>query len=159
MKNNSNLMFMNFEIKIKKNNKGYTLIELMIALGLIGIVLALSSSYFLSANSQFLNRMKGSDNYKQQVLLQIEMDKALRREIQDCNFGNLKFTDDSPNFLSNLKGKYPQIKELKFYCYELNLDKEKLQTWKLLPQPELVEYNVSWNYNGKDIQLVGSVLK
>lgn len=141
--------------------KGLTLVELLAALVISALVVALASRLFLSGHNQFLARVFETDRLSAMVRLKGALHHALQGGIGGCESGRLQLKDGDvkTDLATFLKERFPGADSLEFRCYETGSDGADLVEWKQRFQPQLVEYRILIRTRKAEDWLVGSVLK
>lgn len=145
---------------------GVTLVELMAAIMLSALAVALASRLLLSGQNQFLARVFETDRLSALVRLKGALHQALAGEIVRCEGGRLTLGEGAPSgaaaredMAAWVKRRFPGADSVVFRCYELAAGGDGLVEWKTRFQPQLVEYGVTLRNRGKADRLEGSVLR
>lgn len=141
--------------------KGMTLVELLAALVISALVVALASRLFLAGHNQFLARVFETDRLSAMVRLKGALHHTLQGEIGGCESGRLLLMDGDvkKDLAAFLKERFPETDSLQFKCYETGSDGGDLVEWKQRFQPQLVEYRILLKTRKAQDWLEGSVLK
>lgn len=161
--------------------RGMTLVELLAALVLSALVVALASRLFMAGHSQFLARAFETDRLSGLIRLKSTLRQALQGEIARCEGGRLQLAvvkraaaeDGEPSghgagkgagsegvdLATFLKARFPGADSLEFRCYETGPEGGDLVEWKQRFQPQLVEYRILMRTRKAADRLEGSVLR
>lgn len=141
--------------------EGVTLIELLAALAVSGLVVAMASRIFLSGHAEFLRRSADSEKMALFYRLKAEVEGAMRGEIASCAAGHLVFRSDSgsADLGDRLRKRHPEIAQSRFQCLEPDPDGTSLQDWKDGAQPPLIEYRLDIRFRRGSDSLFGSWLR
>lgn len=142
-----------------RNERGMTLLEVIAALVISALVIALASRLFLTGQSQFLERVFESDRLSGQVRLKGALRQALEGEVLGCESGALRLKGEEKDLAASIKERFPGADSLEFHCRETSQDGESLVKWAQRFQPQLVEYRLVLLTRGKKDRLEGSILK
>lgn len=144
-----------------KSQNGVTLVELLAALLVSGLVLVIASRIFLSGKHQFLSRTADSKKIETLFHLKKVLQSALNGEIEECLGGKLTLRQASTHsdLQMILKKKFPEILTANLHCLEVSSDQTSLVDWKLGFQPRLVEYTIILKNKGNLDTLLGSWIK
>jgi type II secretory pathway component PulJ len=138
-----------------------TLIELLAALVISAIVIALVSRVFLSGHRQYLTRLLESEQLTEAIHLKRALNKTLQAKILECKSGRLKvrMNEQDQGLETWLKAEFPKTDSVSIKCFEWDETLEKLVPWESRFQPQLIEYRVLIGEGGPLNILEGSVLK
>jgi prepilin-type N-terminal cleavage/methylation domain-containing protein len=141
--------------------KGVTLIELLAAMAITGLVVALASRIFLSGQAQFLRRSADSEKMAFFYRMKSEVEGGLKGELASCGGGRLVFRSDTggADFGDRLRKRHPEITQARFQCLEPDPAGGALQDWKDGAQPPLIEYRVDIHFRQGTDSLSGSWLR
>jgi prepilin-type N-terminal cleavage/methylation domain-containing protein len=143
------------------SERGVTLIELLAAMALSGLVVALASRIFLSGQAQFLRRSADSEKMAAFYRMKAEVETDLRGEIISCAGGRLVFRSDSGeiDLGAKLRKRHPDLAQSRFACLEPDEGGSALQIWKAGAQPPLIEYRLDIRFHRGMDSLTGSRLR
>jgi prepilin-type N-terminal cleavage/methylation domain-containing protein len=138
--------------------RGVTLIELLAAMALSGLVVALASRIFLSGHAQFLRRSADSEKMALFYRLKAEVESNLKGEIISCTGGHLVFRSDSgeADLGAKLRKRHPDLAQSRFQCMEPDPEGTALQDWKEGAKPPLIEYRLDIRFHRSMDSLTGS---
>lgn len=145
----------------RASRSGVTLVELVAAVVISALVVALASRVFLSGQKEFLARVFETDRLSDLVRLKGVLHRALGGRIERCEGGKMALATDSAALDLNgwIKTRFPEADSLVFRCLEADVARGELTEWKGRFQPRLVEYRACLKMRGRAECLVGSVLK
>jgi prepilin-type N-terminal cleavage/methylation domain-containing protein len=141
--------------------RGVTLIELLAAMAVSGLVVALASRIFLSGHAQFLRRSADSEKVAMFYRLKAEVEGSLKGEVVSCTEGRLVLRSDTgdADLGAKLRKRHPEVAQSTFKCLEANPDGTSIQDWKDGAQPPLIEYRLAIRFHQGADSLTGSWLR
>lgn len=141
--------------------QGVTLVELLAAIVLSALVVALASRLFLGGQREFLARVFETDRLSDMIRLKGTLRQALRADISRCEGGGLHLASDTGavDLAAHVKARFPGADTLAFRCFEIDAAGDGLTDWKERMQPRLVEYRIVLRTRGKPDRLEGSFLR
>jgi prepilin-type N-terminal cleavage/methylation domain-containing protein len=146
-----------------RSNRGITLIELLAALVISALVVALASRIYLNGHREFLARVFESDRLTTLVRAKGTLHEVLRGEVAHCRNEQLILVggslDSSQDVAVGLKARFPGVDSITFRCFEVDEVRGELVEWRERFQPQLIEYRMVLNTRGRRDKLEGSVLK
>lgn len=144
-----------------RGQRGLTLVELIAALVISALAVALASRLYLTGHREFLARVFETDRLSAQIRLKGSLHQALAGEVTRCGRGALSLATDSvaADLSAWVKARFPEADSMAFRCLELDARGGELVEWKDRFQPQLVEYRVVLRTRGKRDELKGSVLR
>ena len=86
---------------ISFHKKGFTLIELIVTIGISGIFFTMAMHMFYSANSIFANNKKIHEYYFEYNVKKAKAEKMLRNNPGICSNGSFLFIGDAADSLNN----------------------------------------------------------
>lgn len=144
-----------------RGHRGLTLIELLAALVISALAVALASRLYLTGHKEFLARVFETDRLSALVRVKGSLHQALAGAVARCGRGSLSLATDSADadMADWLKARFPEADSMVFRCFEVDARDGELVEWKDRFQPQLVEYRVVLRTRGKRDELKGSVLR
>lgn len=145
----------------RRGDKGLSLVELLAAMVISALVVALASRLFMSGQMEFLARVFETDRLSALVRLKGALHQALAAEVVRCGGGKLALVGDTAksDLSAWVKRRFPDADSITFRCFETNAGGDGLVEWKERFQPQLVEYRITLRTRGRDDRLEGSILK
>ncbi len=146
---------------MNKTSKGITILELMVAIGLSGLVLSIASMMYIKSTRQFHDRVQESDLFRSLHLINLEIENRLVEPIDKCDFGRVHYfyQDESRDLKEELKTRHPNLGSITFKCYELDPITRQIVTWETKHSPDLIEYSGTVVHKGITRTITGSVLR
>ena len=141
-------------------SRGVTLIELLAALLISAIVVAVAGRIFLSGHAQFMKRSADSAKLGSFYRSKRIVEAALKSEVVRCEGGRLWLRRNGveSELEAEVKKHDRAVKDAEFRCLEAAADGATLQPWKDGAQPRLVEYRLRFKTGGDVDSLSGSFL-
>lgn len=135
----------------QKNNHGFTLVELIVAMGIAAILLSIATGVYIQGLKYFKMRMAEASTFRELVLMDKLIKKKVSSKVHDCDFGKIEVeVDGGPIELAEmLKSKFKIVKDIKFECLEIEPDTKKLRSWKNTYQPDVINYELTYK-NGNE---------
>jgi prepilin-type N-terminal cleavage/methylation domain-containing protein len=142
-------------------NKGVTLVELLAAMVVSALVVALASRIYLSGHHELVRRITESEDLDRLYRLKAHLRKELAGEISKCDAGGIKLRADKKeiDLFMVLHVKFPTLDTLRVACLVADTLQAKMVPWAGTGQPQIVEYEAHLaQARGMD-WLRGSVLR
>jgi prepilin-type N-terminal cleavage/methylation domain-containing protein len=141
--------------------KGLTLVELLAALVISSIVVALAGRIFLSGNKGMAERANDSDRLEKLFSVKTHMQNLLTRPFLKCDREEVtvQIGRNKINLQKEIRRKFPFADSLEIKCLVADTATKSFRPWNGIGQPQLVEYQVSINGKKSIDKLEGSVLK
>lgn len=140
---------------------GVTLLELLAALALSGLVVALASRIFLLGQKEFFGRVRESERLQTLRLAQGELERALRFPVVKCGREALEVESDSGTVEMGkwLASRFPAIHRAEFECWDLGASGFSLRPASPPIRPRWVEYRLFWSQGRDSAVLSGARLE
>ena len=141
--------------------RGVTLVELLAAIALSALVIALATRIFLAGNRDFLAKALETGRLERLIRLKAEVRRALSLPVARCEGGRLWLEGEAgeKEIGEILKPRFQDLRAWDFRCFEADPGNKTLRECQEGSQVRLVEYRLLLEKHGKRDSLSGSYLK
>lgn len=127
------------------NKKAFTLVEVLVVLGLSGILVTLVFSAYVDVIRQYRQRQLESAQFERMTVYQHYIRKKIHQnKIKQCQLGDIDMVglheNQSLSIKTMLDKRFPEIQNPQFTCFFVDTISKEIKSWELGYPVDLIEY-------------------